>query len=246
MGNAEAAAKKEWKAFDEELRTGKFRPYLAYQHEDYHLDCRPLGQGGGHAQTDDNDKPATAQRDREQAKPEPRRQEQSNRELVVEVTSLDRYAVELSFYSSDRSYAWPGGNQIYLLADSDAHTYRLNCRYPREKICYGAWRRGNARVYWGVGYGGQQGCSSCCMTCGGSYEYTLNPGPNSPPPSARNDAVNVLGGILSGLAAGVGAANAARGSRPAPAPAYRPPSSGQGSAMGLSPNQSTISGPSRR
>ena len=90
------------------------------------------------------------------------------------VRNLDRYAVELSFYANQRNNAWPGGNQIFPLRDSQYHEYSLSC-VRGEKICYGAWRSGNSNIYWGVGLGGRQGCQGCCATCGdGSHRWTLN------------------------------------------------------------------------
>ena len=74
------------------------------------------------------------QRQREERRLAEERERQSTT-LVVEVQSLDTYAVELSFYSQTyRNRAWPGGDQVYILSDSDVHSYRLNCR-KGEKIC---------------------------------------------------------------------------------------------------------------
>jgi hypothetical protein len=174
------------------------------------------------------------QRQREERRLVEERERQSTT-LVVEVQSLDTYAVELSFYSQTyRNRAWPGGDQVYILSDSDVHSYRLNCR-KGEKICYGAWRRGNRNSWWGAGYGAQQGCSDCCLTCGGSYKYTLNAGSNSPQASNQS-AVDALTNILGGVAAGIGAANSMR----APStPTFRP---SPPPAQGANRRSSTITG----
>ena len=109
-----------------------------------------------------------------------RERERQSTALVVNVKSLDAYAVELTFFSDTyRNRAWPGGNQVYILSDSAVHTYRLNCR-KGGKICFGVWRRGNTNSWWGVGYGGRQGCTDCCLRCGTTYSYTLNAGSNAP------------------------------------------------------------------
>lgn len=149
-------------------------------------------------------------------------------QVSIEVRSLDPYALELSFFTEDGSRAWPGGNQIYPLKDSAFHSYRLTCT-PGEKICYGAWRSGNSRIYWGSGYANRQACSGCCFRCGGgARRVTLNAyGGDSGGGSALSD---VVSGVLAGAAAGLGVASGIRQStRPSPSPgirpspAYRPP-----------------------
>lgn len=96
--------------------------------------------------------------------------------LTWRIKSNYPYTVDLSFYSSMRNHEWPGGGQVWILNDSRVHTFRLSCIHG-EKICYGAWVRGNTDRYWGVGYGGHQGCSSCCYVCGRGRTQTmvLNP-----------------------------------------------------------------------
>ena len=76
-----------------------------------------------------------------------RERERQSTALVVNVNSLDAYAVELTFFSDTyRNRAWPGGNQVYILSDSAVHTYRLNCR-KGGKICFGVRRRGNTNSW---------------------------------------------------------------------------------------------------
>lgn len=94
--------------------------------------------------------------------------------LVVEMRNLDRYIVHVKLHSKNRRWQWPSGGEVFTLKDSQFHTMRLTCA-PGEKICYGAARSGNYAKYWGVGIQGRNGCRSCCMECGGSYRYTLNP-----------------------------------------------------------------------
>ena len=76
------------------------------------------------------------------------------------------YRVSISFYSKRRNYSWPGGRKVWVIADNKIHEYTLRCRRG-EKICYGAWVRGNKSRYWGVGYKGRRGCRNCCYTCNG-------------------------------------------------------------------------------
>lgn len=181
---------------------------------------------------------ASQRREREERQRIAAERERQSTTLVFDVKSLDKYAVELSFFSETyRNRVWPGGSQIYLLKDSNVHTYRLNCR-KGEKICYGAWRRGNSNSWWGVGYGGQKGCTNCCHICGGSASHTLMAGAETPSGGGSGgNTANALVDILGGVAAGIGAANAVR---PQSAPVYRPTPAP--APQGLNRRQSTISG----
>jgi hypothetical protein len=82
-------------------------------------------------------------------------------------------AVALTFFSSTRSVAWPGGEQAYILERARTRSYRLNCQ-AGEVVCYGAWVHGNPSVGgWGVGYRRSRGCSNCCYTCDGGETRTI-------------------------------------------------------------------------
>jgi hypothetical protein len=150
--------------------------------------------------------------------------EEARRTLVIDVKSLDQYIVHLNFHSQDRDNEWPGGDQIYTLKDSEFHTFRLSCT-PGEKICYGAGRSGNYSIYWGAGVDGRQGCEGCCMTCGGSYRYTLNGGSSddSGSSSSVGETLGVLSDILGGVAGAVGSGSgSSSGSGGGSMPTYRP------------------------
>ncbi len=85
--------------------------------------------------------------------------------MVWQVKSNYQYRVQIAFYSRERTHEWPGNGQAWDLNDFNNHNYTLSCRRG-EKICFGAWVTGNANKYWGVGFGGKQGCSTCCFYCG--------------------------------------------------------------------------------
>lgn len=149
-------------------------------------------------------------------------------QLQIDVRSLDQYAVELAFFSADGTRAWPGGDRIYPLKDSQFHSHTLNCQ-PGEKICYGAWRRGNSKSYWGAGYGGREACNNCCMRCGsGPHRYTLEPGSEGGSAVSSSDGIgNAIGAIVGGVAAGAAIGGAIRNSTPSvrsPSPRVSPPS----------------------
>ncbi len=83
------------------------------------------------------------------------------------VKNLTGMTVVMGFYSQTRpGLAWPGLNQGYNLEPGESRAQSLNCRF-NEKVCYGAWYRDNpAGSYWGAGFNGANGCTSCCFTCG--------------------------------------------------------------------------------
>jgi len=95
-------------------------------------------------------------------------------EVTFEMTNEYGQDIQVSFYSYDRNHAWPGGDQAYNLRRARDEQWKLSCR-KGEKICYGAWVRGNAKTYWGVGLNKSQSCDRCCVTCdGGVLRRTLN------------------------------------------------------------------------
>ncbi|MEQ1521278.1 MAG: hypothetical protein ABL936_08400 [Aestuariivirga sp.] len=139
--------------------------------------------------------------------------EQKKRQSTVtfKVTNSDPYKVELSFYSMTRkNRAWPGGNKVYVLADSLEHTFTLSCK-PREQICMGAWRAGNENRYWGVGYGGRKGCTGCCYNCGnGEFVTKLNAGPATNDYATTNNGSEAFSSFINGLAIGGAIYNSTR------------------------------------
>ena len=95
-------------------------------------------------------------------------EEQKKHKLVWTVTNFSGRRIELRFFSKDRNWTWPGGNQVYVLDDVLSHTYESNCNYL-EKICFGA---SASDGYYGVGPNNDQGCNDCCAQCGS--EKTIN------------------------------------------------------------------------
>ena len=86
--------------------------------------------------------------------------------LTWRIQSFDSQVVDVKFYSQNRHHVWPSSSTVWTIRDYGVHTYRLSC-IQNEKICYGAWVRGNATSYWGVGREGRQPCNNCCYTCNG-------------------------------------------------------------------------------
>lgn len=86
--------------------------------------------------------------------------------------SFDKAVVDVEFYSQNRRHIWPGGSEVYVIRDFEAKSFKLNC-VRGEKICYGAWVRGNSKFYWGVGKANANRCTGCCYTCGDTTETPI-------------------------------------------------------------------------
>jgi len=84
--------------------------------------------------------------------------------MTWRLRAFDKYAVDAAFYSQNRKHEWPGNNQVWTIKDYKVHEFKLNC-IAGEKVCFGAWVRGNDKQYWGVGHHGRNKCTSCCYTC---------------------------------------------------------------------------------
>ncbi|MGI9413358.1 MAG: hypothetical protein ACR2PM_06805 [Hyphomicrobiales bacterium] len=91
--------------------------------------------------------------------------------LTFYVRSEHPSVISMEFYSEEREHAWPGGNEVYVVDDAETHEYALSCRRG-EKICLGAWVRGQSRQYWGVGKNRKSSCKSCCFICDGGQTRT--------------------------------------------------------------------------
>jgi len=81
--------------------------------------------------------------------------------------------ISVTFYSETRNHEWPGGDQVFVMHNNQRYSFPLSCQNG-EKICYGAWIRGNPDKYWGVGQHKRFGCSNCCYVCDGGYTRTIN------------------------------------------------------------------------
>jgi hypothetical protein len=87
--------------------------------------------------------------------------------MTWKLRSFSNNAIEVAFYSQNRRTEWPGGGKVYVNRTYDTVSYPLTC-IKGEKICYGAWVKGNSSRHWGMGQGGKQKCTNCCYTCGGN------------------------------------------------------------------------------
>jgi hypothetical protein len=92
--------------------------------------------------------------------------------FTFKVKSVDRYVVDVRFFSQNRRVAWPSFDRAYRMDDWREHEFALNCR-EGEKICYGAWERGNPRTYWGQGPNGNAHCTECCYICSPSHTQLI-------------------------------------------------------------------------
>ncbi len=84
------------------------------------------------------------------------------------IKSEYRYIVYVRFFSDKYNRSWPGGDEAYVLKDSNNHLMRLSCE-SGEKICFGGFTDNESGSEWGVGRYGDSGCEKCCRTCGSTY-----------------------------------------------------------------------------
>jgi hypothetical protein len=91
-------------------------------------------------------------------------QTQQNRSITFQFKSAYKYKLQVAFFAQDRNHVWPGSGNAYNLDDSKVHEIKLAC-IGGEKICYGGWVTGNARLHWGRGAENKLRCENCCYSC---------------------------------------------------------------------------------
>jgi hypothetical protein len=90
-------------------------------------------------------------------------------ETVVLNNNTGRY-VNWEVISDDGSnHVWPGGGDAFRLLPHSSSQESLNCNQG-QRMCYGAWVRGDENLYWGVGNNHEHHCDACCFTCNGEAE----------------------------------------------------------------------------
>ena len=89
-------------------------------------------------------------------------------DMAWPMVNTTQFKIVFQFYSRTRSAVWPGRGQVWYVWPGQRYTPVLRCQ-DGEYICYGAWVEGNTSLNWGVGPGGNLGCTSCCYTCRQGY-----------------------------------------------------------------------------
>ena len=80
------------------------------------------------------------------------------------------FEVALEFYGKNQT--WPGDGKVYALDPNTKKSIPVECS-AGERICYGAWRVGNDRQYFGGGPDMQYACKDCCFVCVKSSTSTI-------------------------------------------------------------------------
>ena len=86
-------------------------------------------------------------------------------DLIWHIRNNTSYQLQIKFDSQKRAYSWPGPNQAWDLNKKQVGSYNIACN-AGEYICYAAWSNPGAKVSWGKGVTGKNGCQNCCYTCG--------------------------------------------------------------------------------
>jgi hypothetical protein len=96
---------------------------------------------------------------------------QPSKAFTICFTNNASSIIYLRAFSANRNAVWPASGG-WVLDDRVERCATLAC-VGNEKICYGGTN--NARLYWGVGFNGNMGCSSCCGFCGDvTYRWRLS------------------------------------------------------------------------
>jgi hypothetical protein len=85
-------------------------------------------------------------------------------DMLLYVKNGSEQAIAVEAFSQDRDQVWPGDDQVWLFEPGEKKTVPLTCT-GGERICYGAWVKGNDRISWGVGPEGDKDCQGCCLIC---------------------------------------------------------------------------------
>jgi len=97
-------------------------------------------------------------------------------DMAVYMKNMTGRPVAVELYGQDRRAVWPGGDQVYLLEADERKSVPIACR-PLERICWGAWRYGDDRLWWGTGPDNGHACDDCCMICAPKTTETVEIGP---------------------------------------------------------------------
>jgi hypothetical protein len=109
-------------------------------------------------------------------------EEQAKSNLIWQFQNNYPSTVVVTFYSQDHGDGWIGphddnGERGWAVPSGKRERIPISC-HAGERICYGAWVRGNFGDFWGVGPrnqnacqecigpGNRVGCNFCCYTCG--------------------------------------------------------------------------------
>jgi hypothetical protein len=91
--------------------------------------------------------------------------------LTWKFQSFDNTVVDVRFYPENRTRLFPANSPAYSIDGHGMHSYTIACA-AGEKICFGAWMRGNASAQWGKGKDDKNRCNDCCYTCNGGATPT--------------------------------------------------------------------------
>ena len=103
--------------------------------------------------------------------------EQANGALRWQLTDgcADGLRIQVRFFDTTHSGHWPAeaGQAWITPAEGGFVDESLAC-IPGATVCYGATPFPQDGSYWGLGIDGDQGCTDCCVTCGGGNPPPIN------------------------------------------------------------------------
>ena len=85
-------------------------------------------------------------------------------EMSFYIDNQQNYDVAVELYGERPGRVWPGNDKVYLIEKGYRKSVPVTCD-AGERICYGAWRVGNDRVFFGSGPDNAYRCTDCCFIC---------------------------------------------------------------------------------
>ena len=94
--------------------------------------------------------------------------------LTVDVANATPYTIAYQFTAGRDQATWPSGHGSYWwIRPGQRRAVSIGCRYPNERICFGAWVYGDKGFTWGNGPDRAYSCSDCCYRCGHTARITF-------------------------------------------------------------------------
>ncbi len=88
-----------------------------------------------------------------------------SRKMTLHVQNSCTNNVWVAFYDRTNGDAWPSSTGYWTINKGETLDETISCQHG-DTVAFGAAINGdNSAGYWGVGYGGQLGCTACAYTC---------------------------------------------------------------------------------
>jgi hypothetical protein len=94
--------------------------------------------------------------------------------IPIQKSCNDGYTAYVQLYDRTNGDVWPSATTGWMIKNGESFTTKISCT-TGDTIAFGAANNGdNTLGYWGVGFGGRLGCTSCSYTCKGTSLTTIS------------------------------------------------------------------------